>query len=171
MTREGRQTAVQRQTVAVQVELPKRVGRIERTLDVALGASGIEATKIETQYLPGTKEGDARFDGTDQTKNQAPSGLAVEGHGTSRFMKYFLPGLLTVTPSVNGRLLLPKDQHPASTGLRGPRRRQGRPRAPHVDPLRGIVVPRGSVWGGSVGRGRRTPTPVERLSSAAPTHW
>jgi hypothetical protein len=29
----------------------------------------------------------------------------------------------------------------------------------------------GSIRGGSVGRGRRTPTPVERLSSAAPTHW
>jgi len=67
----------------------------------ALGAFAIEGTRIETEYLPATKESDTLFYGTEQAKNQARSGFAVEGQGTSGFMKYFLQGLLTVIPSVN----------------------------------------------------------------------
>jgi len=67
----------------------------------ALGAFGIEGTRIETEYLPATKESDALFYGTEQAKNQARSGFAVEGQGTSGVMKYFLQGLLTIIPSVN----------------------------------------------------------------------
>jgi hypothetical protein len=66
-----------------------------------LGAFAIEGTRIETEYLPATKESDTLFYGTEQAKNQARSGFAVEGQGTSGFMKYFLQGLLTVIPSVN----------------------------------------------------------------------
>lgn len=67
----------------------------------ALGAFAIEGTRIETEYLPATKEGDGLFYGTEQAKNQARSGFAVEGQGTTGLMKYFLQGLLTVIPSVN----------------------------------------------------------------------
>ena len=66
-----------------------------------LGAFAIEGTRIETEYLPATKESDELFYGTEQAKNQARSGFAVEGQGTSGFMKYFLQGLLTIIPSVN----------------------------------------------------------------------
>ena len=47
------------------------------------------------------RKSDELFYGTEQAKNQARSGFAVEGQGTSGFMKYFLQGLLTVIPSVN----------------------------------------------------------------------
>ena len=66
-----------------------------------LGDFGIEGTRIETEYLPATKESDAVFYATEQAKNQARSGFAVEGQGTSGFMKYFLQGVLTIVPAVN----------------------------------------------------------------------
>jgi hypothetical protein len=67
----------------------------------ALAAFAIEGTRIETEYLPATKESDALFYGTEQAKNHARSGFAVEGQGTTGPMKYFLQGLLTIIPSVN----------------------------------------------------------------------
>jgi hypothetical protein len=67
----------------------------------ALGDFGIEGTRIETGYLPATRESDALFYGSEQAKNQARSGFSVEGQGTSGFMKYFLQGLLTIMPSLN----------------------------------------------------------------------
>ncbi|CAN5174253.1 nitroreductase family protein [soil metagenome] len=66
-----------------------------------LGAFGNEGTLIETQYAAATKESDAVFYSTEQAKNNARSGFAVEGQGTSGFMKYFLQGLITLVPSVN----------------------------------------------------------------------
>jgi hypothetical protein len=67
----------------------------------ALGDFGIEGTKIETEYAAATRESDAVFYATEQAKNQARSGFAVEGQGTSGFMKYVLQGLLTIMPSLN----------------------------------------------------------------------
>lgn len=67
----------------------------------ALGDFGNEGTLIETKYAAATKESDAVFHSTEQSKNKARSGFAVEGQGTSGFMKYFLQGLITVVPSVN----------------------------------------------------------------------
>lgn len=67
----------------------------------ALGELGIEGTRIETEYLPATEESDAVFWGTEQAKNEARSGFAVEGQGTTGLMKYFLQGLITIVPAVN----------------------------------------------------------------------
>ncbi|MBK4347075.1 Acg family FMN-binding oxidoreductase [Lacisediminihabitans changchengi] len=66
-----------------------------------LGNFGKQGTLIETQYEAATKESDAVFHSTEQAKNTARSGFAVEGQGTSGFMKYFLQGLITLVPSVN----------------------------------------------------------------------
>jgi len=67
----------------------------------ALGDFGNEGTLIETRYAAAAKESDAVFYSTEQAKNKARSGFAVEGQGTSGFMKYFLQGLITLIPSVN----------------------------------------------------------------------
>lgn len=66
-----------------------------------LRAFGVEGTLIETQYLAATAESAAVFHGTEQAKNEARSGFAVEGQGTSGFKKYLLQGLLTVFPALN----------------------------------------------------------------------
>jgi hypothetical protein len=66
-----------------------------------LGEFGVEGTLIETEYLPATEESNAVFHSTEQAKNDARSGFAVEGQGTSGVMKYFLQGLITIVPSVN----------------------------------------------------------------------
>jgi hypothetical protein len=66
-----------------------------------LGAFGIQGTRIETEYPAATAESDAVFHSTEQAKNAARSGFAVEGQGTSGVMKYFLQGLITVDPAVN----------------------------------------------------------------------
>jgi hypothetical protein len=66
-----------------------------------LGAFGIEGTRIETEYPAATAESDRVFHSTEQSKNAARSGFAVEGQGTSGFMKYFLQGLITIDPAVN----------------------------------------------------------------------
>ena len=68
---------------------------------VALGRFGVEGTLIETQYAAATKESDAVFHSTEQSKNAARSGFAVEGQGTSGIMKYVLQGLITIIPAVN----------------------------------------------------------------------
>lgn len=66
-----------------------------------LGAFGVQGTLIETQYLAATKESAAVFHGTEQAKNEARSGFAVEGQGTTGFKKYLLQGLITVFPALN----------------------------------------------------------------------
>ncbi|MFJ2370417.1 Acg family FMN-binding oxidoreductase [Microbacterium sp. NPDC087665] len=66
-----------------------------------LGDLAIEGTLIETEYLPATEESNAVFHSTEQSKNEALSGFAVEGQGTSGFMKYLLQGLITIVPSIN----------------------------------------------------------------------
>ncbi|MES2170591.1 MAG: hypothetical protein V4479_07695 [Actinomycetota bacterium] len=60
-----------------------------------------KGTLIETRYAAATAESDKVFHSTEQSKNQARSGFAVEGQGTSGFMKYFLQGLITIDPAVN----------------------------------------------------------------------
>ncbi|MDP9026262.1 MAG: hypothetical protein M3N46_01745 [Actinomycetota bacterium] len=67
----------------------------------AFAAFGVDGTLIETRYAAATKESDALFSSTEQAKNAARSGFAVEGQGTSGFMKYLLQGLITIVPSIN----------------------------------------------------------------------
>jgi hypothetical protein len=70
--------------------------------DVAtLGAFGTEGTLIETRDAAATAESDRLFSSTEQAKNTARSGFAVEGQGTSGFMMYLLQGLITIIPSIN----------------------------------------------------------------------
>jgi hypothetical protein len=64
-------------------------------------AFGRKGTLIETQNSAATKESDALFYSTESLKNAARSGFAVEGQGTTGFMKYFLQGLITIIPSMN----------------------------------------------------------------------
>jgi hypothetical protein len=67
----------------------------------AFAAFAVEGTLIESQDAAATKESDALFSGTEQAKNASRSGFAVEGQGTSGFMKYLLQGLITIVPSIN----------------------------------------------------------------------
>jgi hypothetical protein len=73
----------------------------DRTDRAAFATFGVEGTLIETQYAAATRESDRLFSGTEQAKNAARSGFAVEGQGTSGFMKYLLQGLITIVPSIN----------------------------------------------------------------------
>jgi hypothetical protein len=66
-----------------------------------LGDFGIEGTLIESKYAASTAESDRLFFSTEAKKNSARSGFAVEGQGTSGFMKYLLQGLITLFPSMN----------------------------------------------------------------------
>lgn len=65
------------------------------------GALGVEGTLIETQYAAATAESDALFYANETAKNEARSGFAVEGQGTTGLVKYFLQGLITLVPSIN----------------------------------------------------------------------
>jgi hypothetical protein len=67
----------------------------------ALGNFGIEGTLIETRYSAATQESDRLFYGTEQAKNAARSGFAVEGDGTSGAMVYLLQGALAIDPALN----------------------------------------------------------------------
>ncbi len=67
----------------------------------ALGALAVQGTLIESQYAAATAESDAVFHSTETAKNDARSGFAVEGQGTSGFMKYLLQGLITIVPAIN----------------------------------------------------------------------
>ncbi|MDJ0338022.1 hypothetical protein [Cryobacterium sp. PH31-O1] len=67
-----------------------------------LAAYGVEGTLIETEFAAATAESAAVFHSTEGAKNNARSGFAVEGQGTSGFMKYLLQGLITLVPSLNG---------------------------------------------------------------------
>lgn len=81
---------------------PATLSILSDTKDMTtLGDFGNEGTLIETQYAAATKESDVVFHSTEQAKNEARSGFAVEGQGTTGFMKYFLQGLITLVPSVN----------------------------------------------------------------------
>ncbi|RFA16915.1 hypothetical protein B7R22_02000 [Subtercola boreus] len=62
---------------------------------------GVQGTLIETQYQAATAESDRLFYATEGAKNVARSGFAVEGQGTTGFMKYLLQGLITIIPSIN----------------------------------------------------------------------
>ncbi|PJJ62095.1 Acg family FMN-binding oxidoreductase [Compostimonas suwonensis] len=65
------------------------------------GDLGMQGTVIETEYAAATEESDRLFYGNEGAKNTARSGFAVEGQGTSGFMKYLLQGLLAIIPSIN----------------------------------------------------------------------
>jgi hypothetical protein len=67
----------------------------------AFAAYGVEGTLIETKYAAATAESDRVFWSTEQAKNAHRSGFAVEGQGTTGFMKYLLQGLITIVPSIN----------------------------------------------------------------------
>lgn len=70
--------------------------------DVArLGALGRQGTRIETEYAAATRESDHLFFGTEGAKNLVRYGFAVEGQGTSGFMKYLLQGAIRMAPSLN----------------------------------------------------------------------
>ncbi|MGV8882335.1 MAG: Acg family FMN-binding oxidoreductase [Rhodoglobus sp.] len=66
-----------------------------------LGDWGVEGTLIETEYSAATSESSAVFHSTEQAKNEARAGFAVEGQGTTGLMKYVLQGLITIVPAVN----------------------------------------------------------------------
>lgn len=62
---------------------------------------GIEGTLIETKNVEATAETNAVFFASESAKNDARYGFAVEGQGTSGFMKYLLQGLITLFPGTN----------------------------------------------------------------------
>ncbi|MDV8056288.1 MULTISPECIES: Acg family FMN-binding oxidoreductase [unclassified Rhodococcus (in: high G+C Gram-positive bacteria)] len=66
-----------------------------------LGDFAVEGTLVESRYTPATEESAALFHPNEGAKNDARSGFAVEGQGTSGFMKYLLQGLITIVPSIN----------------------------------------------------------------------
>lgn len=66
-----------------------------------LGDFGVEGTLIESRYAASTAESDRLFYSTEAKKNASRSGFAVEGQGTSGFMKYLLQGMITLIPSTN----------------------------------------------------------------------
>lgn len=61
----------------------------------------VQGTLIESRYAAATAESDAVFHSTESAKNDARSGFAVEGQGTTGFMKYLLQGLITIVPAIN----------------------------------------------------------------------
>jgi hypothetical protein len=87
---------------AIAASSPAKLSILTNANDTkALGEFGVTGTLIETRFAAATRESDAVFHGTEQAKNAARSGFAVEGQGTSGVMKYFLQGLLTLIPAVN----------------------------------------------------------------------
>ncbi|WP_128646895.1 hypothetical protein [Rhodococcus sp. BS-15] len=66
-----------------------------------LAEFAVVGTLIESRYASATDESTALFHPNEGSKNDARSGFAVEGQGTSGFMKYFLQGLITIVPSIN----------------------------------------------------------------------
>lgn len=67
-----------------------------------LGDFGNEGTLIESRYAAATAESARVFHGSEGSKNEARSGFAVEGQGTSGVKKYLLQGLIRFIPSLNG---------------------------------------------------------------------
>ncbi|MFB2580447.1 hypothetical protein ACEXQD_04285 [Herbiconiux sp. P15] len=73
----------------------------DRADKATLGDLAEQGTLIETEYAAATAESNAVFHSTEQSKNEARSGFAVEGQGTSGPMMYLLQGLITIVPAVN----------------------------------------------------------------------
>lgn len=69
-------------------------------LDVLAGF-GVRGTTIEAADAAASAETAAVFRSNEWQKNDRPWGFAVEGQGTSGFMKYLLQGLLTLFPGMN----------------------------------------------------------------------
>lgn len=66
-----------------------------------LAGFGVRGTTIEAADAAAIAETAAVFRSNEWQKNEAPWGFAVEGQGTSGFMKYLMQGLLTVFPGMN----------------------------------------------------------------------
>lgn len=70
--------------------------------DVAsFGSFGVQGSTIESGNADVAAESAGLFRSTEGAKNDARYGFAVEGQGTSGFMKYLLQGALTLMPSMN----------------------------------------------------------------------
>ena len=67
----------------------------------ALAGFGVRGTTIEAADAAAAAETAAVFRSNEWQKNERPWGFAVEGQGTSGFMKYLLQGLLTLFPGMN----------------------------------------------------------------------
>jgi hypothetical protein len=66
-----------------------------------LAGFAVVGTLIESRYASATDESSALFQSNEGSKNDARSGFAVEGQGTTGFMKYLLQGLITIVRSIN----------------------------------------------------------------------
>lgn len=66
-----------------------------------LAGFGLRGTTIEAADAAAVAEAAAVFRSNEWQKNEAPWGFAVEGQGTSGFMKYLMQGLLTLFPGMN----------------------------------------------------------------------
>ncbi len=80
------------------VTLELREGAADRDV---LGAFALRGTTIEAAYPAAAEETAAVFRANEWQKNDEPWGFAVEGQGTSGFMRYVMQGLLTVVPAIN----------------------------------------------------------------------
>ncbi|RJT88246.1 hypothetical protein D6T64_11420 [Cryobacterium melibiosiphilum] len=79
-----------------------RLDLFTEAADVAtLGAFGVQGTTIESGNADVASESAGLFRTNENEKNDSRYGFAVEGQGTSGFMKYLLQGLLTLLPSMN----------------------------------------------------------------------
>ena len=68
----------------------------ERLADLA-----VRGTTIEADSAAAAAETGAVFRSNEWQKNERPWGFAVEGQGTSGFMKYLMQGVLTLFPGMN----------------------------------------------------------------------
>jgi hypothetical protein len=66
-----------------------------------LAEHAVRGTTIEAGSAAAEAETEAVFRSNEWQKNEHPWGFAVEGQGTSGFMKYLMQGLLTLFPGMN----------------------------------------------------------------------
>ncbi|MFG6444820.1 Acg family FMN-binding oxidoreductase [Microbacterium sp. P07] len=67
----------------------------------AIGDATVRGSIIESQNSAVAAESADVFRSNEYSKNEARSGFAVEGQGTTGFMKYLLQGLATLLPATN----------------------------------------------------------------------
>ncbi|HEY0261362.1 MAG TPA: hypothetical protein VGC18_16080 [Lacisediminihabitans sp.] len=83
--------------------LSAEVEIVDRPEDLAaLGRLTVDGTAVEAHYPEALREWQTVFHANERAKNAARSGFAVEGQGTSGFMKYLLQGMITLAPALNG---------------------------------------------------------------------
>lgn len=66
-----------------------------------MGERAVRGTTIEAADVAATRETAAVFRSNEWQKNDRPWGFAVEGQGTSGFMRYVMQGMLTLVPALN----------------------------------------------------------------------